>query len=572
MKRSNHCATKGAGEPRSDVLPALTSAVSDLNYLGFGAAGQRLSILSFLLRPALTICLSLLRLSWFRAIMKSYSLIGLAGGSLFSLLVSFSLQAADSPRTPLVYESPKEIFGAGDFDGNGKVDVVIVDKASGKYRLGYQQDSGALTWVDCRPSGLKGVTGMSVAKLLGANDALALTSPDDNQFSLIDASSPTAPSRPVPVLFSAGLGPNTIIAADIGGEGNTPAPDLFVTSIYNSPDPALASLLRNDEEEFPSIEDKTLAGLAVKGNRLVLGGGQELVCYIVAEDSGDVLKLVDVSSGKPVTVASVAGLPSGSDYTFGKFRSASARDFVLYKAGSASISARPVEVATGKVAVGAGSSYDLGEPVRRVITVPGAQSDRLFVIFGDGQHAGLYDFNGTSAPKLVKDFTSTAEITGAAVTSSGLVLFSQPAEGTFSTRFEVFKSAEGFAAGPYGTLPTLADNDNITIPDIHSRIIANQKVKTEERCGVHQHDSRDAGQLCHGADPRRRIPHGQPRERAGATSRMKARNTRSRSLRSGWAAARSPGTSMSCSCIRMRRSACAATVPTDRRAINWPMR
>ena len=60
-------------------------------------------------------------------------------------------QGAPAP----IYETPYEFFASGDFDRDGRADVVVVDKESGKYRLGYQLTPGLFSWVDCRPSGIK---------------------------------------------------------------------------------------------------------------------------------------------------------------------------------------------------------------------------------------------------------------------------------------------------------------------------------------------------------------------------------------------------------------------------------
>ena len=65
---------------------------------------------------------------------------------------------------------------------------------------------------------------------------------------------------------------------------------------------------------------RPLAGPALRGNRLSLkAGGPELLCLLVHEDKADTLRVEDLSSGKPVTVATVADLPAGSDYAVGQF-------------------------------------------------------------------------------------------------------------------------------------------------------------------------------------------------------------------------------------------------------------
>src|SRR6266436_472065 len=153
-----------------------------------------------------------------------------------------------------VSETPVEFFATGDFDGDGRTDIVIVDKESGKFRLGYLSTNDLLSWVDCRFSGIKGVAGFSLGKLTATNyDSFVFSSPDANQIAIVSASSSTAPGKPLTVPFNAALGPSTIAAVDIGGPGKTSLADLYVSSIYNSPDPNLATFLRNDGTEFPKI-------------------------------------------------------------------------------------------------------------------------------------------------------------------------------------------------------------------------------------------------------------------------------------------------------------------------------
>src|SRR6266849_2153010 len=93
-----------------------------------------------------------------KQIMKSYFLIAAVSVSLLPVLPGL----AGTVPSSSVYETSHEFFGSGDFDGDGRLDIVIVDKESGKYRLGYQTTAGALLWVDNRPSGMKAITGFSV--------------------------------------------------------------------------------------------------------------------------------------------------------------------------------------------------------------------------------------------------------------------------------------------------------------------------------------------------------------------------------------------------------------------------
>jgi formylglycine-generating enzyme required for sulfatase activity len=389
----------------------------------------------------------------------------------------------ESPPASAVYETPREFFGGADFNGDGLPDVVIVDKESGKYRLGYQTPGGLFSWVDCRPSGLKGIAGFSIGKVLAPNQAgLVFSAADANQLTLVEVSSATAPGKPVAVDFTAALGPSTVVAIDIGGAGKTPRTDLYVGSIYNSPDPNQATLMRNDGADYAKLADVPLPAPVVHGNRLALKAGQpELLCMMVNEKSGDAFHVQDLASGKVVEVATITGLPIGSDYAAGNFRGSPLSEFVFYQPGANSLTVRPVEEsAPGKFQFGKGETFDLGQPIRRVITLDETPRQKLFFIFGEGDKAGVFSFDGAKAPVLVQPLTATNSLftCAAAIPPGGFVAFSQPASGKFSTRYQIYKPAgETYGAGVFGSLASLADNDNITIPDIHARIVANLKEK-----------------------------------------------------------------------------------------------
>jgi len=383
-----------------------------------------------------------------------------------------------------IYETPLEFFGQGDFDGDGRTDFVIVDKNTGKFRLGYQNAEGIIAWVDNRPCGIKSLTGFTIGKTLFTNlDALGFTSPDANQITLVNVSNRESSARAVNVPFTAALGPNTLVAIDIGGEGNTPLADLFVGSVENSPDKNQTALLRNDAAEFPKLAESVLTGPAVRGNHIVLKAGQpETLCFLLNEDSNSTLDVEDLSSGKPIQILKESGLPTGSDFAVGNFRGSPLSEFLIYKPGENKLLVKPVEEsAPGKFQLAKGGSFDLTQPIRRVITLK--QNRQLFVIFGQGEKAGLFEFDGVNAPVLKQTILATNELWTCAVSvTGGLVAFSQPVNGTFSTRYYAYKSSsDGYAFSVFGGLPSLADNDNVTIPDIHQQITTTTTLTNESQ-------------------------------------------------------------------------------------------
>ncbi len=411
--------------------------------------------------------------------MKAYYSLAL----LASLFSPPSFATAATVPVSMVRDTPHELFGSADFNQDGRRDVVIVDKESGKYRLGFFQEDGLFNWVDNRPAGIKGISAFTVGKLFAEKDdtALAFTGPDGDKLSIVDVSSPAAPGKPVPVSFDAALGPNTIVAVDIGGPGNTPVPDLVVASIYNSPDENLLTLIRNDGQSFPKIADAALPGPATHANRVTLKtGGPEFVAYMVKEGSGSTLRIGDFSTGKPALVASAAA-PDGADYEVGHFRGAPLAEFLVYKPGESKMTVLPVTETGGKLALGKGAEFDLGKPVLSLVKIDGKPAPSVLAIFGSGETAGVFSFDGVQAPTLREVIYATNEqFVCAAPTAKGLILFSQPSGGKYSSRYRLFTAAgDKFVAGPYGTLATLTDNDNVTVPEIHARIVSKLDVTSE---------------------------------------------------------------------------------------------
>ena len=134
-----------------------------------------------------------------------------------------------------VSETPEELQTTGDLNGDGRQDLVIVDKTSGVYRVGYGQPNGSNSWVEARPSGIEHVTSLGLGRILNTTrDALAFVSPDANRVTVLEAGDPAAAAQPVNVFVSP-LGPSRVIALDIGGMANTAHHDLFTVTMANNP-------------------------------------------------------------------------------------------------------------------------------------------------------------------------------------------------------------------------------------------------------------------------------------------------------------------------------------------------
>src|SRR5215212_4166589 len=67
-------------------------------------------------------------------------------GLAFVVALAFGLLNSICPAASFVYETPTEFISNGDFNGDGRLDAVVLDKATGNARIGYQDINGAITW------------------------------------------------------------------------------------------------------------------------------------------------------------------------------------------------------------------------------------------------------------------------------------------------------------------------------------------------------------------------------------------------------------------------------------------
>ncbi len=385
-----------------------------------------------------------------------------------------------------VYETDREFVGTGDFDGDGHQDVVIVDRASGKYRIGYQQADGTTKWVNHRVTGVKDVSGVSIGKLFAPKqDGLVIAGTDANLLVAANASNPGTTIKVTPIPFIP-LGPFAVVAVDVGGPGNSQLDDLYVGSIYNDPNPFKVSLLRNTGAKFePSAEIDSTVQL-MRANRLSLKtGGKEFVVGVASNDDGDKFTVEDLSSGKPTLVAEAAGVAKGSAYAVGNFRGSPLKEVVLYKRDEPTIHVRAVEEpSAGAFAFAADKAFDLGNPIRLLAVVPKDKGAQLLVIYGKGDSAEVFQFDGVSAPVSIQKIAPrTGDLLfGVAAQEKQFLLLSGPDYSKFSTQVAACQFAGSTnSLGPIGKLASMADSDDATVPEIHKLIV--ETLKTEKISG-----------------------------------------------------------------------------------------
>jgi hypothetical protein len=301
---------------------------------------------------------------------------------------------------------PAEWAASGDFNGDGLLDAVIVDRATGAYRVGYQAAGGEHTWTTPRASGIAEVSGFTVGNVLNAAiHGLAFTAEAANRVNVLSAANPAQAGVPVSVHFAA-VGPSQVVALDIGGGGNTPLHDLIVATAWNGAAPFRTTTMRNtDGASFTTLQDLAASQRQERGNRVTIKDGTDPVLAILNRGATDTLRLVSYAGGPPNTFLQITNIAGGSEYAVGRFSGTGLRHFLTFRPGQSNLWTHAVlEPVPGTFEIGTVVGFSFDNGIESVVTLPGAAGTKILVIFAQGVQAAAYDFDGTNAPTLAGEF------------------------------------------------------------------------------------------------------------------------------------------------------------------------
>jgi hypothetical protein len=384
--------------------------------------------------------------------------------SAFDLLPAFLLALltqAVASAAGFVYETPTEFLTSGDFNGDGILDVLVLDRATGNARVGYQNSSSNLVWSAPLPTGVPSPAALAVGHFRDTNqDAIAITAEELNRVYLLRLSNPSNAPSPA-ALTPHGLGPN-FLAGLATPFGNVSSFDsLAVGSTGNSGDPGQTFV-----ELFGFIADALTdyqlsvaqEGYLATGNSLILGSDHISYLAAILRGSNDTF-----AAFSPVNQLAPAlsrpGLQSGAAYVFGKFNNETLPRFLFYVPGQSNIIVQPASGANGDYVINAGFSVSLNEAVQRVFYLSRGNDGVALLQFGDGVQ-GLTLPGGS--PVLTSTYRSGGgsagnTFTGIVPLANGnfVLLDGPPGTGTASHDQVVHFDGAAFTQVSAGNLPPL---------------------------------------------------------------------------------------------------------------------
>lgn len=380
--------------------------------------------------------------------------------SLAALLSAVTLHSA-------TVETPFEFQLDADLDGDGRVDAVIVDKASGAFRAGYQTAPGVPAWSEARPTGVQNVTGVNAGRLLSlTRDALAVVSPAANRLSLIEATNETSPVLPLAV-YAPSIGPNAVGVIDVGGAGNTAHADLYLVTREN-PGPR-ETLFRNNAVLQTLLGDNSLAAYRSSPDRFELKSGQAQRLGLfnrASAGTNDSFVALDFQTGTATAlfanVVPLANTPRAPEFVAARFNAQPLAQVLFYQpASNVLVRLHAAEPVPGSFNLATPLTYNLGQPIQTVTLVTGPSDTRLLILFGasstNATIATVFSYDGTNAPVAVQSYTNLAGFSGATALGAGnLALFGSDGAGRSSTFDVKLRSGAGYVDGASGALPGIS--------------------------------------------------------------------------------------------------------------------
>jgi hypothetical protein len=308
-----------------------------------------------------------------------------------SLTLAFGFCAFTRAAGP-VYETATEFLTSGDFNGDGFLDVLVLDKTTGNARVGFQDGSSNLVWSAALPTGVPSPTALAIGHFRDTNqDAIAITSPDLNRvqiFRLSDASN--APSAAI--LTPRGVGPNFLVGvpAPYGVLSNFDS--LTIGSVANNsgnsnnPVRLLLELIAVEADAlFAALDALAEEAYLSTGNSVFLGSDpQSYIAAILRHPNTNDSFAILSPSNHFGAILTQPGLAAGSTYTFGTFNHESLPRFIFYVPGQSNLNFYSIVSPNGSLIFDSGISVSLSEPIQNVFYVSTGSDGVAVVVFGDG--------------------------------------------------------------------------------------------------------------------------------------------------------------------------------------------
>jgi len=320
-------------------------------------------------------------------------LLALAAGALFN-----------PARAAQVHETADEWLGSGDFDGDGRTDVLVVDKRTGNARVALQNVGGTIDWAPPMATGADPVSALAVGRFAQTNrDAIAVSGAGLNRIHILNLSHPTN----TPVVLNP---PHPEVAFLVGLDAPYGTNDFRSWLDVGSHDPGitLLDLLGFVADSLTAFEDQVAADgyMDSASSFRRTTSDATLIAAMLRGGSNDTF----VAYAYTNTVSPVLQRPNlatGTEYAFGTFNNEPLPRLLFYVPGQSNIVVQALTNTGSGFAFAEAELSTFSSPVDDVYYVDEGTNGLAVVRFGDGVR-GMRPSSGTGQLQLAYSFSAGA--------------------------------------------------------------------------------------------------------------------------------------------------------------------
>lgn len=309
------------------------------------------------------------------------------------------------PEPAWVNQTAYELATQGDWDQDSHPDLFVVDRESGTLRVGLVQDGGTILWSEPTPTGAVDATSIAFGSFnydySTPKPALAVTAPMLNRVQVMfyQIAEPVTAS-------THGVGPNALVT--LRGGPTMVDGSLIVASSMNSP----PTPWQVGQFSGYTVSSMITDALLERGNEI----DNDLHGFMARNPTGaitDTFRLYQSpltgGGGLSEPWKIIEGLAAGSDWATGQFTAVSSqRQYLFWVTGQTALHVRGFDQFGSPPAFDVGTSYTLPQGIESLTVLTGTTPPRLLIVFAGGTSAGVYDFDGVSAPVLAHTLTPEA--------------------------------------------------------------------------------------------------------------------------------------------------------------------
>jgi hypothetical protein len=318
-----------------------------------------------------------------------------------------------------------EFVATGDFNGDGQGDVLLLDKATGQYRLGYDLLVGDGFHFNPFPraSGVSAVSGMSAGHFTAQGvSTFAIASASLNRVELMALGIAATPALGSETVALPAAGPSAIAALDVPSAGNTALPELILaTDAGSGAGLYQRHVLRRAAGAWSAAATEARAKRVLRLAPLSVPAVGAITADTAAEQR---FELWTAGSAGFNSAAALTGQPLGSRFVSGQFE-AGQHDVLLWVQGSGTVrTSRITETSPGVFALGSVGTRSLTRSLQSLQTVTRAGVTLCLMIFTD-RTAEVRSYSQAAGFTLVQSFgvlpapAGTSALAGAAVLPNG---------------------------------------------------------------------------------------------------------------------------------------------------------